>query len=148
MAHIELDIESLAQSKLGTITGIVYWRFDNEVFPDNCWSDLIVAVLAHWTDCALRIANGTSNKEGLRFMDGPYGIICTRQDIEAGLRCMKFTDIGAQVILEGTIPSREFTRQIRDSSQLVLRACEARGFASKDLEVLRSAVESLDQVIQ
>jgi hypothetical protein len=137
--RICFDPSTLHQSRLGSITGVVYFEFDPErQFPSLGWNDFVV-VLGSWWIVALReIAEGASEVK-LRFMDGPYWITVASHEEEAILRCTEDRR-GAGVAHEVRVRLIDLTGEIFSYARKVSDACKAAGISSADLDGMRTGL--------
>jgi hypothetical protein len=77
--RIVFDPNTLHQSKMGSVTGVVYFDFDaNRQFPMAGWNDVVVVVATWWIDAFRQIVGGQIGAEFL-FMDGPCWITAVPQ---------------------------------------------------------------------
>ncbi len=71
---IVVDDKFFTRSKSGTVWGTIYFKIANGFFPDNGWTDMVVPFSCAWLEALIRIANGSTSKEKVRFMDGPFSL--------------------------------------------------------------------------
>jgi len=137
--RICFDPSTLHQSRLGSITGVVYFEFDPErQFPSLGWNDFVV-VLGSWWIVALREITEGASEVKLRFMDGPYWITVASHEGEAVLRCTEERR-GAGVTYEAKVKLIDLTAEIFSYASKVSDACRAAGISSTDLGNMRTAL--------
>ncbi|WP_148314476.1 hypothetical protein [Sorangium cellulosum] len=136
--RIAFEPSTLHKSKMGAVTGVVYFDFGPEQrFPVAGWNDFVV-VVAGWWLAALSQITRTGGENVLRFMDGPYWITVIPQECsKLLLRCTEDRR-GAGVVQSTTVDLDEFEREINGFARAVSLACAAAGVESADLENLRS----------
>lgn len=72
MIALQIDLNSIEQSKNQSITGSIFFDFGNYQFPEIGWNDFIVVVLSWWLSSMRKLVLDLSKFEELRFMDGPF----------------------------------------------------------------------------
>lgn len=137
--RIFFDPNTLRQSRLGSITGVVYFDFGVErQFPSLGWNDFVV-VLASWWMVGLKEVTERASEVKLRFMDGPYWITVVSQDGGVFLRCTEDRR-GAGVVYEFKVELSDLTGEIFTFARNVSDACKTAGITSVDLENMRTAL--------
>jgi hypothetical protein len=140
-AQITVDLESLALSSRGTLSGIIYLELQSEhgvlQYPEKNWSDIPVVLLSNWMPALRDLESGSDPRVKCRFMDGPFHFTVSRQpnhvwEIQCGGRPGSWTVVAS-----------EFLEGIERSSRKVLAECDQRDLRGADLEVLRTAVEEI-----
>ncbi|XXX75804.1 hypothetical protein WMF30_49960 [Sorangium sp. So ce134] len=136
--RIVFDPSTLHQSKMGSVTGVVYFDFGPEQrFPVVGWNDFVV-VVAGWWLAALNQITRTGGEIVLRFMDGPYWITVVHQEgSKLLLRCVEDRR-GAGAVQSPIVDLDDFVREITGFAKAVSLVCAAAGIESADLENLRS----------
>ncbi|WP_438022576.1 hypothetical protein [Sorangium sp. So ce233] len=140
--RIVFESSTLHQSKMGSVTGVVYFDFSPEQrFPVVGWNDFVV-VVAGWWLAALNQITRTEGEIVLRFMDGPYWIsVVPQEGSKLLLRCTEDRR-GAGVVQSTTVDLGEFVREVTGFARAVSLACAAAGIESADLENLRGLLPS------
>jgi hypothetical protein len=137
--RISFDPSTLRQSRLGSISGVVYFEFNPErQFPSLGWNDFVV-VLASWWMVALKEITEGASEVKLRFMDGPYWITVVSQEGELLLRCTEDRR-GAGVVYELRVKLSDLTGEIFTFARKVSDACKTAGINSVDLDNMRTAL--------
>ena len=79
--EIIVDIETLRQTLYGSsISGKIYWRFDDFFFPEQHWHDFVTPLLNWWSTSIIEILFGSCEKATLLYMDGPQQMIIKADD--------------------------------------------------------------------
>ncbi|WP_437966774.1 hypothetical protein WMF04_45615 [Sorangium sp. So ce260] len=140
--RIVFEASTLHNSRMGAVTGVVYFDFGPEQqFPVVGWNDFVV-VVAGWWLAALNQITRTGGEIVLRFMDGPYWITVVPQEgSKMLLRCTEDRR-GAGVVQSSTVDLRELEREIGGFARAVSLACAAAGIKSTDVENLRSLLSN------
>ncbi|WP_433927080.1 hypothetical protein AB3662_29090 [Sorangium cellulosum] len=135
--RIVFEPSTLHKSKMGSVTGVVYFDFGPEQpFPVVGWNDFVV-VVAGWWLVALNQVTRTGEEVVFRFMDGPYWITAVpQQGSTLLLRCTEDRR-GAGVVQSSIVQLGDFAREITGFARAVSLACAAAGIQSTDLEILR-----------
>jgi hypothetical protein len=68
------DDQFLMRSKDSTIWGRVYFKNGDRFFPEQRWTDMVVAFSWAWLDALIRLATRSSRREQVRFLDGPFQV--------------------------------------------------------------------------
>src|SRR5712691_6270066 len=69
-----VDDKFFTRSQSGTIWGRVYFEIGDHFFPDNGWTDIVVAFSSAWLEALIRIGTESASRERVWFMDGPFVI--------------------------------------------------------------------------
>ena len=135
--RIVFDPTSIHQSRLGSVTGVVYYDFGgDQQFPIAGWNDFVV-VVANWWLAALEGMTHGTNETRLRFMDGPYWITVVSQGGSAVLlRCVE-ERTRASVVNEVIVEVDALSRSLKKLANDVSRACAEAHIESHDLDNLR-----------
>lgn len=75
------DESTLEKSGYGSITGEIYFQFENFYFPERGWNDFVVVLLGWWIKSAetLEVSSVGTTVEFL-FMDGPFYVRGVKTD--------------------------------------------------------------------
>jgi hypothetical protein len=135
--QIIFDATPLHQSKMGSITGILYVDFGSTRFPEEGWNDFVVVVSTWWLEALAKLERGFEREVTLYFMDGPYWLMLTRQDgDDVQIRCIE-DRTGGGVIHEELVSLQDFSKQLRRVARQVASACQRNRFESSDVDTLR-----------
>jgi hypothetical protein len=127
----------LHQSKMGSITGILYVDFGSFHFPEKGWNDFVVVVSTWWLEALAKLERGFEREVILYFTDGPYWLTPTRQDgDDVQVRCIE-DRTGGGVIHEELVRLQDFSKQLRRVARQVASACQRNRFESSDVDALR-----------
>ncbi|HEY5042927.1 MAG TPA: hypothetical protein VIK53_13090 [Verrucomicrobiae bacterium] len=139
---VEVDTSTLEKSSHGSITGVIRIQIDNVSFPDTRWNDFPVVILSWWLEPVCRIMQGKTRIWGCKFMDGPVTVRLEQQhDDTWTLRCFH----GDRVEFTATTSCRAFINSLLDAARQILRECQRRGWQSRDIEILDSAVRTIQR---
>ncbi|KRR20798.1 hypothetical protein CQ14_26225 [Bradyrhizobium lablabi] len=135
--RIVFDPKTLHQSKMGSVTAVVYFDFGGErQFPGAGWSDFVVVVVNWWLAALDRICQGEIETE-LRFMDGSYWVVVVAQDgANLLLRCTGGRQ-DAEEVYEVVVRLRDLRSELNNLASKVSQACAMAGIQSVDLDHLR-----------
>lgn len=133
---LRCDVESLRRSTKGSITGSLYAELGTFVFPDRGWSDFVVVLLGWWLEALYRLVDGNRTAE-LEFMDGPYAMRVTAVDLSTcSLECVQKAR-AAIVLSKASVDVVQLMKETERVAAQVVRACEARGWQSADVDALK-----------
>ena len=133
--RILFDPNTLKRSKMGSVTGVVYFEFSPDLqFPGAGWNDFVVVVANWWT------AAGQAEVDFL-FMDGPYWVTAVSRGTNLLLRCIEDRR-GAGLVYEVVVQVDDLKRELITFARDVSVACKAAGIESADLDELRSHLPS------
>ena len=76
-ARLIVDAETFRPGGVGPATGGVWLKAGSVVFPLVGWNDFVVVVVEAWAAALLRLLGGSSDREVVHFMDGPYRVELT-----------------------------------------------------------------------
>jgi hypothetical protein len=141
--EICIDLDSIGVSNLGTITGILYVKYGDILFPEKDWNDYVLIVLSTWASKFLALRENREEQVELRFMDGPY--LVQMRNKNAGIAEMEFiedahikkTEFACQIDLE------KVGKSLRYTINKLLRECKNRKLISQDVVELENAFKSL-----
>lgn len=141
MRMIVFEPDTLRQSKMGSVTGVVYFVFGPGVqFPIAGWNDFVV-VVANWWRVALDKISSEQAEVDLLFMDGPYRITAISLGTKLLLRCIEDRQ-GAGLVHEIVVVAADLKRELHTFASNVSAACKAVGIDSADLDELRRHLQS------
>jgi hypothetical protein len=125
------DDQFMTRSKNSTIWGRVYFENGDQFFPEQCWTDMVVAFSRAWLDALIRLATRSSRHEQVRFMDGPFQI-----DMSAGSKNVLELNLihkdAAEQSAKATI--EELLQNALSISNALLGICQQRGWPEDDFE--------------
>jgi hypothetical protein len=134
---VEVDTLTLERSSLGSITGVVTIWTDATAFPNTRWSDFPVVILGWWLEPVCQILLGKTRVLECRFMDGPFSVRLEQQHDDTWI-LLGLHD--GRIEFTATVSCRAFIHSLLDAARQVLRECQQRGWQSRDIEKLGSAV--------
>jgi hypothetical protein len=139
--RILFDPNTLQQSQMGSVTGVVYFEFNPDLqFPLAGWNDFVVVVANWWRAALKQISEGQAEADFL-FMDGPYWISAVSRGTNLLLRCVEDRG-GAGLVYEVVVQVDDLKRELITFARDVSVACKAAGIESTDLDELRSHLPS------
>jgi hypothetical protein len=143
---VVLDKDTMQQHASGSITGVVVWRFNGHVFPDEAWNDFVTVVLSWWTTAIVRLLNGNTTSETMDFMDGPYSVLCNC--VDNSVEC-RFVDrrTESRTLASCSGETRELGRSILAAGKNALRFCHERQWTNADIQTLEKEVNALRKLI-
>lgn len=69
---------------MGNVTGEVFFKIQEDYFPENNWNDFIITIIGNWVYAYLEFLKNNSKFE-FNFMDGPFmltGILRNNNSVE------------------------------------------------------------------
>jgi hypothetical protein len=133
--QIVFDPSTVRQSKIGSITGVVYFDFDSgRGFPGVGWNDFVVVILNWWIAALQKILQG--EKAELRFMDGPYWISVVPQGPTILLQCTEDRD-GAGVLYEVDVGIESFKRELLSFARRLWNAYRQANIQASELDEIK-----------
>jgi len=139
-----VDDESLACSKSGPIWGRVYFENDDWFFPEQDWTDMVVAFSNAWLEALVRMAAGATSRETVRLMDGPFQVALSSADnsfIEVNLIHKETVEHSVQVVLG------DLLQNAVSVSKLLLMICQRRGWHDYDPDI-KALADSLKRGVE
>jgi hypothetical protein len=132
--HIVALPDSLDLTNSGLITGRIFFDMGGVIFPSEDWDDFIVVLLGWWISSILQLVEGHVDETELRFMDGPYVVQAERES--EGVLCLQCVARGSPVCDGIQVRGDTLLAEIISVSAKILKACEAKGWRSEDIEKL------------
>ena len=134
--RIFFDPDTLHQSKMGSVTGVVYFEFSpDRHFPSVGWNDFVVVLATWWMAALEKLVEGQSKVDFL-FVDGPYWITATFQGTCVLLQCTQDRR-GADLPYEVVVQMDDLKRQLLTFARNASAACKGARIQSTDLDGLR-----------
>lgn len=144
--RIVVDKKSLDFTDDAKLVGTMFIKFDNKSFPDNRWNDFVVVVLKWWLDAFDRgLREGPGRSFRLRFMDGPFWVDVLLRDL--GRARFTFNEDrlnGPLVHGIAEVDLNTFLDSVLLSSREVLLVCQAKKYASPDIETLQNLLSKVE----
>ncbi|MBL8217092.1 MAG: hypothetical protein JNK87_40605 [Bryobacterales bacterium] len=131
------DPGSFRCSESGTISGEFYLGVDDAFFPEERWNDLVLPMASAWLHAIQNLLNGTSWRQRVRFMDGPFwadlamtkeGVVAVKL-VESRLRgdlIRHSVEVDPSLLLQDALAM----------AIQVLEECRARGWRNSDAVAL------------
>lgn len=142
---IRVDASSLETRAGAAATANVWLVLEGREFPSHGWNDFVVVVLAWWATALLRLLRGTSKKELVNFMDGPYTVEVSWPSPETfQLRALEGAKRNHERAV-GSAPAVEFAISLIAQGRDILEACRQQEWWSSDAAALESALSALGQ---
>ncbi len=139
--------ESIEHHGNGTTTGIVYWKIGEVSFPDNAWNDFIVVIMTWWLKSIGQLVKRSTTSETLRFMDGPFTVICSTQEYQ--VECQMVDNRKSRPVIEvcwkGSTTSLAMTLLM--AAEEVVQTCATLQADNSDIDELKREVENVRSVI-
>jgi len=121
---------------MGTISGLIYFETEKGPFPEEGWSDLVVAFARAWIEALIRIAS-TSDREHVWFMDGPYAVDLSVSDVgTVEARFVHSRLKGDSLLQSTTVAMEDLLSNAITVAERVLVACKQKGWNNSDIEAL------------
>ena len=140
-AIVEVDTSTLERSSNRSITGIITIRAGGVSFPDTRWYDFPVIILSWWLEPVSSVLQDKTRVWNCRFMDGPISVRLEQQHEDSwtllGLR-------NDRVEFTTSVSCRAFIDSLLETARQVLRECQRRGWQSRDVQTLDSAVKAIE----
>lgn len=143
MIEIQLNVDSIRRSKSGQITGILFLRINNLIFPEERWNDFIVVVLGFWVSEVLKNWN-LDILGNFLFMDGPLRFQITKIGNKAELTGFN----NEKLILHEEIDYSCFKNSLIDIAFKVVRITEGKKWESKDIDFLKDQLSAVKAIIR
>jgi hypothetical protein len=141
-ARIMVDPGTLRRGR-GPATGVVWLAIGHVAFPTAGWNDFVVVILGWWAKAVLQLLRGTSKREEVNFMDGPYLVevsVVSPNEWE-----MRLFETGRAKHKRGgdTVDPSVLAESIVSAAESVLAACRERNYWSADADALADLEVSL-----
>jgi|SRR5215216_1843870 hypothetical protein len=128
-ARVQLDLDSVAATRTGSIVGRIWLEVEGFAFPEVGWHDFPVPILTWWIEVLRELVTQPSDKESLRFMDGPFEV--RLEDCGSRMRA-SFVRSGATLGVAEVDPAELLTSALQSAEALV-STLERQGVGSSDI---------------
>ena len=124
------------RAKSGAVWGRIYFEIDDgQFFPNNEWTDLLVAFSCGWLDCLLQIAQGKTLKATVPFYDGPFAVDAAVNSpgvVQLSFVARETVKYAAKSAIETLL------KDAVSAAGQVLTNCRDKGWTNKDTEALET----------
>ncbi|MFS0840581.1 hypothetical protein [Paenibacillus sp. 1P03SA] len=141
------DESTLEKSRYGSITGEIYFQFENFYFPEHGWNDFIVVILCWWNKSVgtLEVSSVGTTVEFL-FMDGPFYVRGVKSgDKKVTLNFLRRKIEGFEILASKEIEIDRLKTAIGKVSRKVVRELHKKNWSTNDTEQLESLVRKKSQ---
>lgn len=140
---LQTDFTDLRQSRLGAITGRIWFVLDGEPFPDATWSDFPVVLLGWWIDEIHTLEARSATQVELCFMDGPFAVVATAgsEDV-VHLEGWRRGGKVASCLGKQDVRLSDLRRELLAAGDAILARCDEIGFQSADVDRLAAALRA------
>ena len=143
---IVINEATFQQQRSGTTTGTIFWLINGKAFPDEAWNDFVIIVLAAWAAAVARLLSGTSTKESLNLMDGPYLLLCQGSSDLVDCKVIERRKSEA-VVAVWSGNTVDLAKQILVAGKASLRKCHQLSWSSPDIKELEYEIKRLRRLI-
>lgn len=147
MNNIKLLIneDSFSISKSQAVFGEIYFKMDNECFPEIKWNDFIVIIMKWWIQNFIEIIDADIYQTfELAFMDGPFLVRGVKIDNDTiSLDFLKSKIKGEETIINTKCSILEFKILLINAAKVVLETVERRNWDTKETVELKEIVYML-----
>ncbi|HTE55958.1 MAG TPA: hypothetical protein VK698_34130 [Kofleriaceae bacterium] len=141
-AIIVVDAATVRPGRAGPATGSIWVSLGELSFPMEGWNDFVVVILAAWVGAMVRLLRGSTTRERVHFMEGPY-FVDVLHPAEGPLR-LRAT--GPPMRAERAcvdVEASPLVESLLSGSDAVLGACRAAACWTSDAEELESLLPAL-----
>lgn len=123
-ARLIVDTETFHPGGVGPATGGIWLDATSVVFPLAGWNDFVVVIVEAWAASLLRLLGGSSDREVVHFMDGPYRVELTAASKgEVTLRAIH-NEREIACVHASVVPLLESILAAGEATLLACRRCE------------------------
>lgn len=142
-----VDDNCLQRTRMGTISGLIYFETEKGFFPEKGWSDLVVAFTSAWIEALIRIASN-SKSEQVWFIDGPYAVDLSISDLGMVEARFVHDQLKGKSLLQSSSATKEhlFSNAITIAGT-VLTACSQKGWSDNDTEALAVSTKQATEIL-
>jgi hypothetical protein len=134
----ENDFEMYESSK--NIIGQIFFKVEDQYFPQNHWTDFIVVVLSWWLEALDVLQDSKINSSNkLMFMDGPYFIKAIK--IEKDIVELEFIERDG-LLFRSKCSLVDLRNSIRKASLTVIEKMEEKKWSFTDVKRLKLLAKS------
>jgi hypothetical protein len=144
---LKIDAKYAGRSQAGLVWARLYLDFGDRAFPDPQWTDFVVVVLTWWVNALTALLRGTSQRQEVMFMEGPFTVVI---DVTAsGAWRLTCVERGLRRVTreQGAIEPKELLSSAASCADMALALCQANGWWSSDAEALESGLRELKKEV-
>ena len=142
---VKIKKNSISMSKYGSITGIIYYDFDDFQFPDKNWKDFIVVIVSWWLEVLDEILYSPIGFEcELDFMEGPQFILLKKScENSLILECFDRDFVGTPNF-SSEVSVDNFVNSLVFAANKLSNICLKENWLNDDIKNLRKSLDKLD----
>lgn len=130
--------------RAGPATGSVWINLGEVEFPMKGWNDFVVVILAAWASAMVRLLCGSTTRERVHFMEGPY-FVDLLFPAEGPLQLLAIGPGRAEKAYVD-VEAVPFVESLLSGSEAILATCRTIGHWSPDAEELADLLPVLRQL--
>jgi hypothetical protein len=147
-AFVELDEVDLARSPVsGSVTAAIWLHVGGIDFPARGWDDFALAILAAWSNAAIRLLQGASIQEEVQFMEGPYFVKIGTLPSHAWRLSLVERSQSGNMERSVLVTPAPLVDSILYASDTILKMCRDRGWETADVIRLTESTGRLRSLI-
>ena len=123
-------------------TSGIYVQTPDGAFPSKDWTDFTETVLDWWVTECKSIYLGADRKYCLRFMDGPFSILCSKKGWELTLSFLRYQ---AKMLPDCAVTLKDFARTLDRAIETQIRQLYLAGHSTQNMEGLRRELSTVIQ---
>jgi hypothetical protein len=141
-ARVVVDPTTIRPSK-GPCTGVIWIELGPTPYPLQGWNDFSVVILVAFAEALLRLLQGSSSRERVHFMEGPYAVDISM--LSSGSIKIRTANRGLQggATAEADEMAHAFTESVLAASDAVVAACRDTNCWSPDADKLEHLLPRL-----
>jgi hypothetical protein len=140
---VNIDVATMYPASNGRIGGRIWLQLGTLLFPEVVWFDFPVPLLTSWLQGVRSLCEGRQTSVAHEFLDGPFR--ATLSVISSSEWCVTLVEDCLQGWRErgqGSFDPKAFLESLLDSSEAVLKVCDAKRWTSSHVEELRKQHEA------
>ncbi len=144
---VQIDPTKLRRSQSGLVTGLIYIRVAETVFPDSSWDDFPVTILAWWLRDTLSVFQSQSSSVQCSFMDGPFAFALRTLEGNCFLDLIARSSSGESVLSTHHIDPKQLLDSLLSAAKAVVTECRKQLWEGRELFSLLEAVRNTERAV-
>jgi hypothetical protein len=134
-----------AKTESGIWGRVCFELSDGQFFPDQGWTDLVVAVERSWLETVLAFAEGDTSSDEVPFYDGPFRVELAAADNGiVNLRFLRYGDVWHT----SSADIRELLHDALTVGVQLTSSCAERRWSNKDTDELAILIDRATSYIE
>ena len=146
---VNVETATLARSSSKAITGKIFIKADSFVFPEIGWNDFVPIILSWWLNEITELCIGNAKRVSCKFMDGPFQFDIEKENSDNWrIRFIVKRANAEECLFTDLVIPELFIEGVLSAGELVVKACQEKGWASTEIKTLYEGYVKLSQYLK